>query len=97
MTNIISKICYTIGQIAKDKILHYLLSYIIFDYCLSIGEYLNFNIELTFISSFVIVSFLIFWKESINKKQYNRFDRYNIIAGYIGVIAKTIPFMIQVV
>lgn len=93
----INNICYWIGRITKNKILHFLICYIIFDYCLSIGEYLNFNIELTFISSFVIVSFLIFWKEAINKKQYNHFDEYNIIAGYIGVIAKIIPFMIQVV
>lgn len=93
----ISNICYWIGRIAKDKILHFLICYIIFDYCLSIGEYLNFNIELTFISSFVIVSFLIFWKEVIYKKQYNHFNWYNILAGYIGVITKIIPFMIQVV
>ena len=93
----ISNICCWIGKIAKDKILRFLICYIIFDYCLSIGEHLNFNIELTFISSFVIVNFLIFWKETINKKQYNSFDWYNILAGYIGVIAKMIPFMIQVV
>ena len=93
----ISNICCWIRKIDKDKILHFLICYIIFDYSLSIGEYLNFNIELTFISSFVIVSFLIFWKEAINKKQHNRFDGYNIFVGYIGVIAKIISFMIQVV
>ena len=93
----INNICNWIGKIDKDKILRFLICYIIFDYCLSIGEYLNFNIELTFISSFVIVNFLIFWKEAINKKQYNRFDGYNIFASYIGVITKIIPFMIQVV
>lgn len=93
----ISNICYWIGRIAKDKILHFLICYIVFDYCLSIGKYFNFNIKLTFISSFIIVSFLIFLKEAIDEKQYNGFDWYDILAGYIGVIAKTIPFMIQVV
>lgn len=93
----ISNICNWIRKIDKDKILHFLIYYIIFDYCFSIGEYLNFNIELTLISSFVIVSFLIFWKEAINKKQYNRFNWYNILIGYIGVISKIIPFIIQVV
>lgn len=93
----INNIYNWIGKIDKNKILRVLICYIIFDYCLSIGEHLNFNIELTFISSFVIVNFLIFWKEAINKKQYNSFDWYNILAGYIGVIAKMIPFMIQVV
>lgn len=93
----INNICNWIGKIDKDKILRFLICYIIFDYCLSIGEHLNFNIELTFISSFVIVSFLIFWKEAIDKKQYNSWNWYNILAGYTGAIAKIISFMIQVV
>ena len=93
----ISNICRWIGRINKDKILHFLICYVIFDYCLSIGEHLNFNTELTFISSFVIVSFLIFWKEAIDENQYNGFNWSDILAGYIGVIVKTIPFMIQVV
>lgn len=93
----ISNICNRIGRIAKDKILHFLICYVIFDYCLSIGEHFNFNIILTFISSFIIISSLIFLKEVIDENKYNGFDWYNIIAGYIGVIAKTIPFIIQVV
>ena len=93
----ISNICHLIGRIDKDKILHFLICYIIFDYCLSIGEYFNFNTKLTFISSFIIVSFLIFLKEVIDENEYNGFNWCDIFAGYIGVIAKTIPFMIQVV
>ena len=93
----INNICYWIGRIAKDKILDFLICYIVFDYCLSIGKYFNFNIELTFISSFITVSFLIFLKEAIDEKRYKGFDWYDILAGYIGVIAKTIPFIIQVV
>ena len=93
----ISNICRLIGKIDKDKILHFLICYVIFDCCLSIGEHFNFNTELTFIGSFIIISFLIFWKEAIDKNQYNGFDWCDILAGYIGVIAKTIPFMIQVV
>ena len=34
----ISSICYWIGRIDKDKILHYLLSYVIFDFFLSLFE-----------------------------------------------------------
>ena len=93
----ISNICYWIGRIAKDKILHFLICYIIFDYCLSIGEHFNFNIILTLISSFIIISSLIFLKEVIDKNEYNDFDWYDILAGYIGVIAKTILFIIQIV
>ena len=93
----ISNICYFIVRIPKDKILHFLICYIIFDYCLSIGEHFNFNIILTLISSFTIISSLIFLKEVIDENEYNGFNWYDILAGYIGVIAKTIPFMIQVV
>lgn len=93
----ISNICYWIGRIDKDKILHFLVCYVIFDYCLSIGEHFNFNIILTLISSFIIISSLIFLKEVIDENKYNGFDWYDILAGYIGVIAKTIPFIIQVV
>ena len=93
----ISNICRFIGKINKDKILHFLICYVIFDYCLSIEEHFNFNIMLTFISSFIIISSLIFLKEVIDKNEYNGFDWYDILAGYIGVIAKTISFIIQVV
>ena len=93
----ISNICRLIGKIDKDKILHFLICYVIFDYCLSIGEHFNFNIILTLISSFIIISSLIFLKEVIDENEYNGFNWYDILAGYIGVIAKTIPFMIQVV
>ena len=93
----ISNICRLIGKIDKDKILHFLICYVIFDYCLSIGKHFNFNIILILISSFTIISSLIFLKEIIDKNEYNGFDWYDILAGYVGVIAKTIPFMIQVV
>ena len=93
----ISNICRLIGKIDKDKILHFLICYVIFDYCLSIGEYFNFNIILTLISSFTIISSLIFLKEVIDENEYNGFNWYDILAGYIGVITKTISFMIQVV
>ena len=93
----ISNICRWIANIDKDKILHFLICYVIFDYCLSIGEHFNFNIILTLIGSFIIISSLIFWKEVIDKNEYNGFNWYDILAGYIGVITKIIPFMIQVV
>ena len=93
----INNICLLIGKIDKDKILHFIICYVIFDYCLSIRERFNFNIILILISSFIIISSLIFLKEIIDENEYNGFNWYDILAGYIGVIAKTIPFIIQVV
>lgn len=93
----ISNICYWIGRIAKDKILHFLLCYLIVDYCLSIGQHFNLSILLNSIIAFVVVSAMIFLKETVDEKQYHGWDWYDILAGYIGVIAKTIAFTIQVV
>lgn len=97
MTNIISKICYTIGHIAKDKILHYLLSYIIFDTCLSLCSHFNLITWLTLTISIFIISIVIFGKEYIDEKEYNGWDWKDILAGYLGVITKLILFIIEII
>ena len=33
-------------------------------------------------------------KELIDKKKYNSFDWWDIVASYLGVIAKLIPFLV---
>lgn len=93
----INNICYWIGRIAKDKILHFLLCYLIVDYCLSIGQHFNLSILLNSIIAFIVVSAIIFLKEIVDEKQYHGWNWYDILAGYIGVIAKAIAFIIQVV
>ncbi len=93
----INNICYWVGRIAKDKILHFLICYLIVDYCLSIGQHFNLSILLNSIIAFVVTSAIIFLKEIVDEKQYHSWDWYDILAGYIGIIAKTIAFTIQVV
>ena len=92
----ISNICYWIGRIAKDKILHFLLSYMIFDYALSACVKYEFPIWLILTLSLLIVSCAIIGKELIDKKKYNGFDWWDVVAGYLGVIAKLIPFLIMI-
>lgn len=92
----ISNICYWIGRIAKDKILHFFLSYMIFDYALSACVRLDFSLWLTLTFSLLIVSCAIIGKELIDKKKYNGFDWWDVVAGYLGVIAKLIPFLIMI-
>lgn len=92
----ISNICSWIGRIAKDKILHFLLSYMIFDYTLSACVRLDFSLLLTFTFSLLIVSCAIIGKEFIDKKEYNSFDWWDIVAGYLGVIVKLIPFLVMI-
>ena len=92
----ISNICYWIGKISKDKILHYLLSYIIFDFFLCLFERFNLSDWLNITLSLVIVSIAIIGKEVIDEKEYNGWDLYDILAGYLGVITKLVFLLIVI-
>ena len=94
---IIGTVCKFIGKITKDKLLHFILGYIIFDYCLSVFDRFGLHFILNISLSFLIVSFCIIGKELIDKKVYNGFDIWDIIASYLGVILKGIALMILVV
>lgn len=92
----ISNIYYWIGRIDKDKILHYLLSYVIFDFFLSLFERFDLSDWLNITLSLVIVSIAIFGKEAIDEKEYNGWDWYDILAGYLGVLTKLGFFLIMI-
>lgn len=93
----ISKLCYWIGRIPKDKILHYFLSYFILDTFLSIFGYFNITALISVVISFSIVSIAIFGKEAIDEKRYNGWSWIDIIAGYLGVITKLGLFLVQTI
>lgn len=93
----ISNICYWIGRIPKDKILHYFLSYLILDTCLSICGHLNVTAWISVVISLSIVSIAIFGKESIDEKEYCGWSWMDILAGYLGVITKLGLFLVQTV
>lgn len=93
----ISNICYWIGRIPKDKILHYFISYFILDTCLSVFEHFNVTTWLSIVISLSVVSIAIFGKEAIDEKQYHGWDWYDILAGYLGVITKTGLFLIGII
>lgn len=93
----ISKLCYWIGRIPKDKILHYFISYFILDTFLSIFGYFNVTSLISVVISFSIVSIAIFGKEAIDEKRYNGWSWIDIIAGYLGVITKLGLFLVQTI
>ena len=93
----ISNICYWIGRIPHDKVLHYFLSYLIFDTCLSLCLHYNVTTWISIIISFFIVSIAIFGKESIDEKEYCGWSWMDILAGYLGVITKLGLFLVQTV
>lgn len=93
----ISNICYWIGRIPKDKILHYFISYLILDICLSVLEHFDVTTWLSIVISLSVVSIAIFGKEAIDEKQYHGWDWYDILAGYLGVITKTGLFLIGII
>lgn len=89
----ISKLCYKLANIAKDKLLHYFISYLIVDFCLSIGYCINLNNWINILIAISIASICIFGKETIDQIKYNGWDWKDILAGYLGVITKIILFL----
>ena len=97
ISKIIKDVCFAITKYTKDKILHFLLGYVIGDYNLSIFErfFRTWYISLTL--SIAAVTIFIIGKEIIDKKSGELFDRKDILAGYLGVLLKIISFLIFVV
>lgn len=93
----ISNICYWIGRIPHDKILHYFLSYFILDTCLSVCEHFDVTTWLSIVISLSVVSIAIFGKEAIDEKQHHGWGWMDILAGYLGAITKLGLFLIQTV
>ena len=92
----ISKLCTFIASVDKDKLLHFIISYIIFDFCLSILCRFPLPTFINILTSFTIVSVFIVGKEIIDKIDYNGFDWKDILAGYLGVLVKLILFIIMI-
>lgn len=92
----ISNICYWIGKIPHDKVLHYFISYLILDICLSLCLHYNVTTWLSIVISFSIVSIAIFGKEAIDEKQYKSWCWYDILAGYLGTITKLGLFLVEI-
>ncbi len=97
ISKMIKDVCFAITKYAKDKILHFLLGYVICDYSLSIFERLFKNCHISLILSIVAVTIFIIGKEIIDKKSGELFDKKDILAGYLGVLLKVISFLILVV
>lgn len=93
----ISNICYWIGRIPHDKVLHYFISYLILDTCLSVCVHFDVTTWLSIVVSLSVVSIVIFGKETIDEKQYHGWSWMDIIAGYLGVITKLGLFLVEII
>ena len=94
----INNICIFIAQIAKDKLLHFILSYIIFDACLSCLNKTAMENWLILCIALFIVSIIIVGKEIIDiYDSKTGFSWQDIIAGYLGVLLKLILYFIMIV
>lgn len=93
----ISNICYWIGRISHDKVLHYFISYLILDICLSLCLHYNVTTWLSIVISLSVVSIAIFGKEAIDEKQYKSWCWYDILAGYLGTITKLGLFLVEII
>lgn len=97
ISKIIKDFCFAIAKYAKDKILHFLLGYVICDCSLSVFERVFRNCYISLILSIAVVTIFIIGKEIIDKKSGELFDKKDILAGYLGVSLKVIVFLIFVV
>ena len=93
----ISNLCYWIGRIPHDKVLHYFISYLILDICLSVCEHFDVTTWLSIVISLSVVSIAIFGKEAIDEKHYHGWSWKDILAGCLGAITKLGLFLIQTV
>lgn len=89
----ISKFYYKLANIAKDKLLHYFISYLIADFYLSIGYSIGLINWLSLLIAVSVASLCIFGKETLDQIKYKGWDWKDILAGYLGVITKLILFL----
>lgn len=90
----ISKICNWLGGIPTDKVLHFVVAYILFDILVTVITKCSVSTIDSILISFLIVSACIFAKETIDKYSYDLFDWYDVLAGYLGMMAKLILLVI---
>lgn len=84
----ISNICFWIAKAPKDKILHFFISYFIFDLIFSILEHSGLYVWFNVLVAFSAVTVFIFLKEFVDELEYNGWDWTDILADYLGVILK---------
>ncbi len=95
--NWIKTFCNLLAKPAKDKILHFALGYIVFDYFFSICVALELILWLNILLSVLMVTIVIFGKEVVDEKNYNGFDLFDLLASYLGVLLKAGALTILVV
>lgn len=86
----ISKLCNWIAKIPHDKLLHFIIVYLITDFVLSISHVVNYTPTI----ATAVITVFIFLKEHIDEYKYNGFSWLDVLAGYIGYITKIIIFII---
>lgn len=92
----ILKLSRMIELIQKDKLLHYIVAYLIFDICFSVGERYDINTYLNSLIAFGVSTIAIFLKEVLDEIDYNGWSWGDILAGYLGVLTKIILILITI-
>lgn len=91
------KILNRIANIPKDKILHFILCYILTDLILSILYTCYVSIFNSVYITLAFTTIVIFAKEFLDKYvQKTFFDWKDVLAGYIGVILKIVIYLLTV-
>ena len=87
---IYNKIFSYLVKRVNDKILHFSVCFVVT--IVSLASMTPFNVVFANISAFTNVTFLSFWKEFKDEKDYGGFSWGDILADYLGMIAGFVVF-----
>lgn len=93
----IKSTCSKFAKIPFDKLLHFILAYIIFDASIALFAKLSLPFVINYASSFAITLLALVGKEVVDEINYKGFDIEDILAGFFAIVLKTLIIIFLVV
>lgn len=91
---LINKCLKVFSSIQKDKLLHYIVAYLLTELSLTILTILDASRTLNMLITFAVLSNIIIFKEYYDKNNDGTCEMKDIIAGYLGVLTKFVFFCV---
>lgn len=92
----ISSICYWISKVPQDKLLHFIIAYLIVDISTSVCCHFSLDnwIGLVIGASIALLATII--KELDDKRQWDDWSWLDILASCVGIVVNVSLYLIQV-
>lgn len=92
----ISSICYWISKIQQDKLLHFIIAYLIVDIVLSVCCHFNLVYWIGIVIGVCIALLATIVKELDDKRQWDDWSWLDILASCVGIVIKVSLYLIEV-